>query len=120
MAKRYKKKMYLENDYRDSESCNDIRKNLNSSERWRGKREAVSGVEEYEEMQNQDLLKNLRWNLEHELADQCYMKEKFGPEAKLSTVLQKLGIGKFNLHRCTCELPERLSDEEILKRNGYL
>lgn len=40
--KAYKRKRHITNNTRDSYRCNDLRKSLNSSERWRGKREAVS------------------------------------------------------------------------------
>jgi hypothetical protein len=37
MAKPYKRKIYLENNSRDSSKCNDIRKSINSSERLKSK-----------------------------------------------------------------------------------
>lgn len=45
MAKPYKRKIYIENDSRDSERCNDIRKSINATNRQEGKREISSQME---------------------------------------------------------------------------
>ena len=35
-------------------------------------------------------------------------------------ILDKLGIGKFNLYKCDCPKIDDLTDTEILKDAGYL
>lgn len=95
------------------------RRALNGSERQRGKREAVSGVAEYETAINPKFIQEQRWNIEIEHADACYIKEKTGIHNYLSTMLNLLGVGNFNLYKCNCENPDRLSDEEILKIAGF-
>lgn len=119
MAKRYKYKLYKECDTTDKDRRQDIRKQLNSSERQRGKLEAVSGKKEYEISHDNEFIDALRWNMEMELADECWRKELTCVSVGLATLLMKLDVGKFNLHKCTCSRPEKLSNEEILKRYGY-
>ena len=91
-----------------------IKKYLNSSERWRGKREID---EQYGE--HQPDVDNLRWNMEMEQSNKCWEEESLGPAARLAETLFRLGLGVHELYTCTCEDFTTLSDDEILKRNGY-
>lgn len=114
MTRQYKRKRMvgMENDN------NHNRKSLNASERQRGKSEAVSGLRDWNLGRDKELIDTLRWNMEIDLADECYRKELTDPTKLITEILQKLGIGRFNLHKYTCPLPERLSDEEVLSRSG--
>lgn len=112
--KEYKRKRLAEY-WSTDEKPKDIRKNLNSSERWRGKRNTEKELEEF----NNTDVKNLRWNMEIEQSDICWEDECLGFANRLADTLYNLGLGSFNLHKCTCEKFSDLSDEEILKRSGY-
>lgn len=116
MPRQYKRKRLAEYWSRD-ERPTKIRKSLNSSERQRGKSEAVSQLNGYEDIL--DDIQRLRWNLEIDLSSKCLDAELYGPEADLSRMLRNLGVGDFNLHRCTCEKIDDLSDNEILRRSGF-
>lgn len=119
--KAYKRKRHIINNSRDSVRCNDQRKYLNSSERQRGRSIAVSELEEYEYNRSDEELHRLRWNLEIKLSHECYLKEVHSPEYKFSQTLIRLGLPVVNIpHKCDCPLPEKLSDEEILKLNGLI
>jgi hypothetical protein len=48
MAKKYKRKIYMENMSRDSERCNDMRKYINSSYRQESKREVAQNILEHD------------------------------------------------------------------------
>lgn len=113
--KEYKRKIWQEENSCDH-SVKKFKKNFNSSERWRGKRNAEK---EWKEFNNVDV-NNLRWNMEIEQGDKCWEDECLGFANRLADTLYNLGLGKFNLHICTCEKLDDLSDEEILKRAGYL
>jgi len=119
MAKRYKYKLYKECDSTDKVRRQDIRKSLNSSERQYGKSVAASGLDEYESLIGGNIITHLRWNMEIELSEECYRKEITDPVREIQQILNKLNVGCFDLHKCTCHLPENLSDKEILKRAGY-
>lgn len=120
MAKAYKRKLYKECDYTDKERRQDIRKSLNSSERQRGRSIAVSELNEYESMFSEETLSALRWNLEMKLSNDCYNKEVNSPEYNLALTFERFGLPWVNPHKCTCPLPENLSDEEVLKLSGLL
>jgi len=119
MAKRYKYKLYKECNDTDKEHRNDIRKSLNSSERQRGKSEAMSAQKDFELYYDKAFINNLRRNMEYELADKCWKKEVTDPTRFISVILKKLGMGWHNLHKCTCPRPEKLSDIEVLHRSGF-
>lgn len=90
-----------------------IKKQLNSSERWRAKRHIEKEVNDIPDIQT------LRWNMEIRQSDACREEEMLGPAARLSETLYNIGLGHHELYKCTCENFDLLSDEEILKRNGY-
>lgn len=113
--KEYKRKRLAEENCLDA-SANKVRKQLSSSERWRGKHQAEK---EWEEFYNVDI-GNLRWDMEVAESEKCWEDECLGPANRLAGTLERLGLGRYNLHDCTCENFDELSDEEILKRNGYL
>lgn len=113
--KQYKRKRLI--GYSDDGNHN--RKSLNSSERQSGKKAAVSGIEEYERSIDPDFISQQRWNIGIEHANACYIKEKTGIHNYMSTILYNLGVGKFNLYKCTCLKIDTLSDEEILKIAGF-
>jgi len=92
---------------------NKIKKQLNSSERWRGKREINK------QQDTRIDIATLRWNMEVVQGDKCWEEESLGPAARLSETLFRLGLGVHELYICTCENYDLLSDEEILKLNGY-
>lgn len=64
MPKRYKRKIYIESNSRDSHGCNDMRKSINTSERQRGKSEALEQIQE-------------AYYAKHELPDPCYYTKSF-------------------------------------------
>lgn len=90
-----------------------IKKQLNCSERWRAKREIEKELDDMPDVET------MRWNMEMHQADACRLKEQLGPAARLSETLFRLGLGSHDLSKCTCENFDLLSDQEILKRNGY-
>lgn len=96
-----------------------MRKAINSSERQRGKSIAVSGLKEYEETLNSRLIFELRHEMEMKYANICYMEEMLGPTKHLENILIKLEIGHFQLYKCRCPNPDRMTDEEILKASGF-
>ena len=120
MTKSYKRKRHIINNTRDSERCNDIRKSLNSSERQHGRSIAVSELDEYEHLLSDETLSDLRWELEIKFSNECYRKEINSPEYKFALTLKRFGLPWVNPHKCTCPLPEHLSDEEVLKLSGLL
>ena len=121
MSKIYKKK-WIANEYysdnRDKPSKHS--KYFNSSERERGKLEAVSQLKEYEMAIDPETLSRLRSDYEHDMAWECSQEEFKGLTSELSRLLSKLGIGRFKIYKCTCPKTEDITDEEILRNAGLL
>ena len=103
MPKHYKRKVYLETDACDIKNGNKLRKFFNSSERQRGKKECQEGLEDY---QKHDI-KELKNQIEMQMAHDCYMKEN---EA----------VRKGEPFNCTCSDPYRWGDEEVLRWHRLL
>jgi hypothetical protein len=117
--KQYKRKRHIEENTSDIKPKK-FRNYFNKSERQRGKSIAVSGVDEYEQQHDPQLIRDLRWNMEMELANQCRADHDDCPSTGLALILRKIGVGRFRLYKCTCINPDKLTDEDILKRYGYL
>lgn len=114
MTKPYKRKINIINNTRDSRSCNDIRKSLNSSERQSAKRSVEDTLLELE-----NDVEHLRFCMEREQEIACDADRKISDA--LCYTLCKLGIrdrwgGAFETHTCECPDPWSLSDREIRDR----
>ena len=89
------------------------------SARQANKSIAVSEYEEWLEGYSPDIIRNLRYNMKYAQGNECYDQQEYGPAARLGHVLEALGIGKFDLHKCTCIDVTTLTDQEVLEYWGY-
>ena len=101
MTKHYKRKKFLEENARDSNGCNDLRKFFNKTERQRGKKECEEGLLD----SSKQNISELRHQIEMKLSYDCYNKEVYATIKKQP----------FN---CTCPNIYSWSDEEVLKWHG--
>ena len=112
MTAPYKRKRLKEGDSLDIKPTA-IRKNLNSSERWRAKKQISKILDS-----RQDIAESLRWELESKQSIECHQKQIFGPHLHIENMLALLGVGEFSLYKCECIDLYKLSDDEILKMFG--
>jgi hypothetical protein len=98
MTKKYHRKRYLEENSSDNAVC--VKKiNFEKSNRQHGKKESQEQLDEYspESQRMGDLI----WEAEMKLANQCFVKNEWR---------KSMGLEE----ECTCPLPERLTEEELL------
>lgn len=82
------------------------KKNIESSNRWAAKRFIQSQLEEYENMKDEDELKELAQKAEMQMAHDCYMAEtKAAREGKP--------------YNCTCEDPFKWTKKQLYDYFGY-
>lgn len=112
MTASYKRKRLKEQDSLDIKPTA-IRKNLNSSERWKARKQISKTLDN-----RQNIVDTLRWEIETKQSIECHQNEIFGPHTYMQTMLALLGVGDFDLYKCKCIDVYKLSDEEVLKMFG--
>ena len=90
-----------------------IRKNLNSSERIKSRKQIKKTLND-----RHDIVQELRWELEMWQSSECRHNELFGPHCGLESMLSLLEVGEFYLYKCNCIDYDKVSDEEILRMFG--
>ena len=112
MTASYKRKRLKEQDSLDIKPTA-IRKNLNSSERWKAKKQISKTLDS-----RQDIAESLRWELEVKQSIECHQNEISGPHTYIQTILALLDVGDFDLYKCQCIDVDKLSDDQILRMFG--
>jgi hypothetical protein len=112
MTASYKRKRFKEQDSLDARPTA-IRKNLNSSERWKAKNQVAKTLND-----RQDIVEDLRWELEARQSIECHQNEIFGPHTYMQNMLALLDVGDFDLYKCKCIDVYKMTDDEILKHFG--
>jgi hypothetical protein len=113
MPAQYKRKRLIEEQCIDKKPTA-IRKQLNSSERIRGKVEARTQLEN--SFLSKTEIQSIRWDIEMSQSIECHNKEKYGVHKHIENILEKLDVGEFYLYKCTCKNYDDLSDKEILDK----
>jgi len=112
MTASYKRKRLIEQNSTDKKPTA-IRKQLNSSERIKARSEINRNLSN-----RVNIVEELRWELQSKQSSDCHQREIFGPHGYIETMLYLLGVGDFDLYRCSCTDLSKLSDEQILKMFG--
>ena len=98
MTKKYHRKRYLEENSSDNAAY--VKKiNFEKSNRQHGKAESQEQLDEYST--ETDIMMDLIWEAEMKLTNQCFTKNEWR---------KSMGLEE----ECTCPLPERLTEEELL------
>ena len=113
MPAQYKRKRLIEEQCIDKKPTA-IRKQLNSSERLRGKIETRLQLED--SFLSKTEIQSIRWDIEMSQSIDCHNKDRFGVHKGVENILVKLDVGDFSLFKCTCRNYDDLSDKEILDR----
>ena len=108
----YKRKRLIEENCLDKKPIH-IRKNLNSSERIKVKKQIKKTLND-----RHDIVHELRWELDMRQSSECHQNERFGPHIYIQSMLALLDVGDFDLYKCTCVDYDKVPDEEILKMFG--
>lgn len=112
MPANYKRKRLIEENSSDKKTTY-IRKNLNSSERIKAKKQIKKTISD-----RYGVVDELRWHLEIEQSTECHQNEIFGPHTYIQNILALLDVGDFDLYKCKCIDIFKLKDEEILRLCG--
>jgi hypothetical protein len=112
MPANYKYKRLKEEDSLDKRPVH-IRKNLNSSERIKVKKQIKKTLND-----RHNIVEELRWELEMRQSVECHKNELHGPHLYMQNMLALLDVGDFDLYKCKCLDVFKISDEEILKMFG--
>lgn len=113
MPAQYKRKRLIEQECIDKKPTA-IRKQLNSSERIRGKAETRTQLEN--SFLSKVEIQSIRWDIEMSQSIDCHNKERYGVHRHIENILVKLEVGEFSLYKCECRNYDNLSDKEILDK----
>jgi hypothetical protein len=108
----YKRKRLIEENSSDKKPTA-IRKQLNSSERIKAKKQIKKTISD-----RYGVVDELRCDLEIKQSVECHQNEIFGPHTYIQNMLALLDVGDFDLYKCNCIDFFKLKDEEILKLCG--
>jgi hypothetical protein len=112
MTANYKRKRLIEENNLDKKPTH-IRKNLNSSERIKVKKQIKKTLND-----RHNIAEELRWELEARQSIECHQNELHGPHLYIATMLALLDVGDFDLYKCKCLDVFKIPDEQILKMFG--
>jgi len=135
MSKNYRYKQFKEQDSRDTDSANYIRKSLNSSERLKAKREIQEELQDFPILPTKIEVMNMKWDLSDDFAVECARDNRDCPSNALCLLLCKLNVVPFRdddiwyssyhtgqdhhfLFKCKCPSLSELSDQEIMRLSG--
>lgn len=112
MPANYKYKRLKEQQSLDKKPT-EIRKNLNSSERIKVRKQIKKTLND-----RHGIVEELRWELDMRQSSECHQNELFGPHTYIENMLSLLDVGNFYLYKCECINYDKVPDEQILKMFG--